>query len=87
MSALQRCLYYSATLLNTDTKGTEPSVRITELSVLQYILLNMGTKGTEPSVLITEVSALQCNLRNTDTKGTVPSVLHYRGVCITVQPP
>ena len=61
MSALQRCLHYSATLLNTDTKGTEPSVRITEVSVLQYNLLNMDTKGTEPSVRIKEVSVLQFN--------------------------
>ena len=61
MSALKRCLHYSVTLPNTDTKGTEPSVRITEVSVLQYNLLNMDTKGTEPSVRIKEVSVLQFN--------------------------
>ena len=55
VSALQRCLHYSATLLNTDTKGTEPSVSITEVSVLQSNRLNMGTEGTEPSVRITGV--------------------------------
>ena len=55
-------------------KGKEPSVHLTEVSVLQSNLFNTHTKGTEPSVRFTEVSVLQSNLLNTDTKGTVPSV-------------
>ena len=77
MSALQRCLHYSATLLNTDTKGTETSVCITEMSALQFNRLNMDTKGTEPSVGIKKVSVLQSDRLNMGTEGTEPSV------CIT----
>ena len=54
-----------------DTKGTEPSVCITEVSVLESNLLSTDTKGTEPSVCITELSVLESNLLNSDTKGTV----------------
>ena len=47
---------------DTDTTETEPSVRITEVSVLQSDLLNMDTKGTEPSVCITDMTVLQSSL-------------------------
>ena len=49
-------------LLNADTKGTVPSVHITEVSVLQSNHLNKETKWTVPSDCITEVSVLQLNL-------------------------
>ena len=56
MSVLQ------SNLLNTDTKGTKPSVLITEVSVLQSNFLNADTKGTETTVLTTEVSVLLSSL-------------------------
>ena len=60
VSTLQRCLYYCHTSSIRDIKGTEPSVCITEVSVLQ--LLNKVIKATEPSVHITEVSVLLSQL-------------------------
>ena len=67
-------LTIESNLFKTDTKGTEPSVCFTEVSVLQANLFKTDTKGTESSVCFTEVSMLQANLFNTDTKGTKPSV-------------
>lgn len=71
VSTLQGCLLQS-NVLNTDTKGTEPTLQ-TEVSVLQSNHLNTDTKGTESSVHITKVFVLQSNLHNTDTKGTESS--------------
>ena len=51
-------VFLQSNLFNTDTKGTEPSVHFTEVSVLQSNLFNTHTKGTEPSVRFTEVSVL-----------------------------
>ena len=61
-------------LLNTDIKGTEPSVHITEVSFLPPHLLNKDIKGTESSVHITEASVLLPHLLNKDIKETEPSV-------------
>ena len=55
--------------LDTDTKEAEPSVCVTEVSVLLSNLLNMHTKVTVPSVHITEMSVLHSKLLNVDTKG------------------
>ncbi|CAH3149415.1 unnamed protein product, partial [Porites lobata] len=59
-----KCLHYRGVCFtvkppSTDTTETEPSVCITEVSVLESNLLNADTKGTVPSVHITEVSVLQ----------------------------
>jgi len=87
MSTLQRCLYYTQTTLIQITKETEPSVHITEVSVLQSNLFNMDTKGTEPNVHITEVSILHSNHLNTDNQRDRAKCQHYRGVCVTVKSP
>ena len=47
---------YLANGQTSDTKGTEPGVRITEVSVLPSNLLNMDTTESELSVCIKEVS-------------------------------
>ena len=62
-------VFLQSNLFNKDTKGTEPSVHLTEVSVLQSNLLNTDTKGTVPSVHITEVSVLQSNLLVQTPKG------------------
>ena len=70
---------------DTDTNEIKPSVYITEVSVLQLSLL-IDIKETEPSGYITEVSVLQSNLL-LQTSRDRAKCLHYRGVCITVEPP
>ena len=71
---------------NTDTKGTEPSVHISEVSALESSLL------IQTPMRQSQVSALQRSLFCSQTSSyrhqcDRAKCLHYRGVCMIVKSP
>ena len=85
-----KCLHYRGVCItvkppDTDIRETEPSVYITEVSVLQSNLLIMDVQQNQVS---TSQRCLYCSQTSWYRhQWDRAKCLHYRGFCITVEPP